>query len=79
MSPLDLAEAGSVYFTRPHLADYISTHDERMMRANDLFNLYLSGKLKVTIDRTFTLADSADAHRTIEAGLTKGKLLLTTS
>ncbi len=79
VSPLDLAEAGSVYFTRPHLADYISTHDERMMRANDLFNLYLSGKLKVTIDRTFTLADSADAHRTIEAGLTKGKLLLTTS
>ena len=79
VSPLDLAEAGSVYFTRPHLAAYIYTHDERMMRANDLFNLYLSGKLKVTIDRTFTLADSADAHRTIEAGLTKGKLLLTTS
>ena len=79
VSPLDLAEAGSVYFTRPHLADYISTHDERMMRANDLFNLYRGGKLKVTIDRTFPLAGAADAHRTIEAGLTKGKLLLTTT
>ena len=76
VSPLDLAEAVRCILPRPHLADYISTHDERMMRANDLFNLYLSGKLKVTIDRTFTLADSADAHRTIEAGLTKGKLLL---
>ena len=79
VSPLDLAEAGSVFFTRPHLADYISTRDERLMRANDLFGLYRDGKLKVTIDRTFPLAEADDAHRTIEAGLTKGKLLLTTT
>lgn len=74
--PLDLAEAGSVFFTRPHLADYISTREERLMRANDLFVLYGDGKLKVTIDTAFPLAEVAEAHRTIEAGLTKGKLLL---
>ncbi|MDA0655326.1 MAG: quinone oxidoreductase [Proteobacteria bacterium] len=74
--PLDLAEAGSVFFTRPHLADYISTREERLMRANALFKLYREGNLKVTIDRIFPLADAAQAHRTIEAGLTKGKLLL---
>jgi len=78
ISPLDLAEAGSVFFTRPHLADYISTHTERMMRASDLFGLYRADKLKVTIDTTFPLAQAAEAHRTIEGGLTKGKLLLTT-
>jgi len=76
VSPLDLAEAGSVFFTRPHLADYISSREERLMRANALFSLYREGNLKVTIDRVFPLADAAQAHRTIEAGLTMGKLLL---
>jgi NADPH2:quinone reductase len=46
------------------------------MRANALFSLYREGNLKVTIDRVFPLADAAQAHRTIEAGLTMGKLLL---
>ncbi|HAA91201.1 MAG TPA: NADPH:quinone reductase [Rhodospirillaceae bacterium] len=76
VSPLDLAEAGSGFFTRPHLADYISTREERLMRADALFGLYKEDKLRVTIDTTFALSDAADAHRTIEAGLTKGKLLL---
>lgn len=76
VSPLELAEAGSVFFTRPHLADYISNRAERLLRANQLFDLYREGKLNVTIDTTFALEDAAEAHRTIENGRTKGKLLL---
>jgi NADPH2:quinone reductase len=76
ISPLALAEAGSVFFTRPHLADYIATPEERRARAGELFRLTRDGKLKVTIDTAFPLAEAAEAHRTIEAGLTKGKLLL---
>jgi NADPH2:quinone reductase len=76
IEPLELAEAGSVYFTRPHLADYISSAAELRERAADLFAAYAAGILTVTIEREVPLADVAEAHRWIEARHTKGKLLL---
>jgi NADPH2:quinone reductase len=74
--PLELGEAGSVYFTRPHLADYVATADELRGRAAELFGHALAGRLKVSIDRRYPLADTADAMRYLEAGRTRGKLLL---
>ncbi len=76
INPLELGEAGSVFFTRPHLADYIATAAEIGARANDLFAWFAAGRLDVTIDREFPLADAAEAHRYLEAGKTRGKLLL---
>lgn len=76
LEPLELAEAGSVFFTRPHLADYLATAEEMRRRAQDLFGWALAGKLKVSIDREFALGAAADAHRYLEAGRTRGKLLL---
>jgi NADPH2:quinone reductase len=74
--PLELGEAGSVYFTRPHLADYIATPQELRQRAAELFEHVRQGRLKVSIDRRFALADVAQAMQYLEAGLTRGKLLL---
>lgn len=76
IEPLELAEAGSVFFTRPHLADYIGTPEELNARAADLFAAYTAGKLTVAIDREFALADAAAAHRHLEGRGTRGKLLL---
>lgn len=76
VEPLELAEAGSVFFTRPHLADYIADREELMMRADDLFSLWREGKLKVAIDREFPLQQAAEAHRYLEGRQTRGKLLL---
>ena len=76
VEPLELAEAGSVFFTRPHLADYIADREELMMRANDLFSLWRNGRLKVAIDREFPLQQAAEAHRYLEGRQTRGKLLL---
>ena len=76
VEPLELAEAGSVFFTRPHLADYIATADELRARAADLFAHHAAGRLEVALDRVFPLAQAADAHRYLEARQTKGKLLL---
>lgn len=76
VSPLALAEAGSVFFTRPHLADYMRDADEIRSRTDDLFDLYRAGKLDVTIDRVLPLAAAAEAHRIIEGRETRGKLLL---
>jgi NADPH2:quinone reductase len=76
VEPLELAEAGSVFFTRPHLADYIASAEELRGRADDLFAYHGAGKLKVAIDREFPLAQAAAAHRYLEGRNTKGKLLL---
>ncbi len=76
IEPLELAEAGSIYFTRPHLADYISSASELRERADDLFRLYRANELAVAIDRELPLEQAADAHRWLEARRTKGKLLL---
>jgi NADPH2:quinone reductase len=76
IEPLELAEAGSIFFTRPHLADYIATSAELHGRAADLFASYLAGSLVVEIDREFTLGAAPEAHRYLEGRHTKGKLLL---
>jgi NADPH2:quinone reductase len=76
IDPLELAEAGSVYFTRPHLADYTSTAEEVRWRASELFKAVKDGILTVTIDREFPLAEARQAHELLEARGSKGKLLL---
>jgi NADPH2:quinone reductase len=76
IEPLALAEAGSVYFTRPHLADYISTASELRGRAGDVFAAYARKELLVAIDRELPLERAGDAHEAIESRRTKGKLLL---
>ena len=78
LDPLDLAEAGSVFFTRPHLASYIATPEERNQRADDLHRLYREGKLTVTIDRELPLSMAKAAHDVIEERQSKGKVLLKT-
>jgi NADPH2:quinone reductase len=76
VTPLDLAEAGSVFFTRPHMADYMASSEEIAWRAGDMFRFAIQGEIKVRIDRQFPLFRAADAHRLMEQGGTRGKLLL---
>jgi NADPH:quinone reductase len=76
VQPLELAEAGSVFFTRPHLADYIATHEELAQRASALFEACTTDRLIVAIDRVLPLSAAGDAHRYIESRATRGKVLL---
>jgi NADPH2:quinone reductase len=78
VEPLALAEAGSVFFTRPHMADYMRDAAEIRGRAADMFQYLQSGRLEVNVDRQYPLADAAQAHRDLEARKTTGKLLLDT-
>lgn len=74
--PQILNAKGSLFLTRPNLGHYISNRTELLERANDIFNWMAAGKLKVRIDKTFPLAQAADAHRYLEGRLSKGKILL---
>jgi NADPH2:quinone reductase len=76
IEPLALAEAGSIFFTRPHMADYMRNADEIRWRGSEMFDHVMNGRLKAHIDKEYPLADAAEAHRYLEAGRTSGKLLL---
>jgi NADPH2:quinone reductase len=76
MDPQTLNAKGSLYLTRPFLAHYTSDRAELLSRANDVFNWIAAGELKVRIDKTFPLAESAEAHRYLEGRQSKGKILL---
>ena len=49
---------------------------ELLQRATDLFDWLGSGELKVRIDKTFPLAEAAEAHRYLESRRAMGKILL---
>ncbi|MDX1528782.1 MAG: quinone oxidoreductase [Gammaproteobacteria bacterium] len=76
IEPLALAEAGSIYFTRPHMADYMRNTSEIYWRGSEMFDHARNDRLTVSIDKEYPLAAAADAHRYLEAGNTMGKLLL---
>ncbi len=76
VDPQILNAKGSLILTRPTLGDYIADRAELVQRASDLFKWIAEGKLKVTIDRTWPLAQAADAHQYMEARQTQGKVLL---
>ena len=74
--PALLAQKGSLFLTRPSLAQYAATREELLWRAGELFNWINAGKLKLRIEKTFPLADAAEAHRQLEGRKTTGKVLL---
>jgi NADPH:quinone reductase len=76
VEPLTLTQKGSLFLTRPSLANYISDPEELAWRSSDLFNWIDSGKLKTRIYKSYALRDVADAHRDLEGRKTSGKLLL---
>jgi NADPH:quinone reductase len=76
-APLILSQKGSLFLTRPSLANYSSTPEELAGRANDVLNWISQGKLKLHIHKVYPLADAAQAHRDLEGRKTTGKLLLT--
>jgi NADPH:quinone reductase len=76
IAPLILSQKGSLYLTRPSLANYASTIEELDWRASDVLNWIAQGKLKLHIHKVYPLADAAQAQRDLEGRKTTGKLLL---
>ena len=71
-----LAQKGSLYLTRPSLAQYILTREELLWRAGDVLNWITTGELKLRIEKTFPLSEAAEAHKQLEGRATTGKILL---
>lgn len=75
-NPQLLNAKGSVFLTRPSLGHYVANREALLNRTNDIFSWIADNKLNVRIDKSFPLAEAAEAHRYIEGRKTKGKVLL---
>jgi NADPH:quinone reductase len=76
--PFDLQKLnslGSLYVTRPTLADYIEGSD-LARRASDIFGDLAAGRLKFKIGGSYSLRHAAEAHRDLQDRKTSGKLVL---
>jgi len=76
IEPLLLSQKGSLFLTRPSLANYSATPEELQSRAADVLNWIASGRLSIRVHRTYQLSDAGQAHRDLESRTTSGKLLL---
>jgi NADPH:quinone reductase len=74
--PLKLTQKGSLFLTRPSLANYIASREELEQRATDVLGMIASGRLKLRIEHVYKLAEAQQAHRDLEGRKTTGKLLL---
>jgi NADPH2:quinone reductase len=74
--PTILAGKGCLYLTRPTLFVYTATRADLLSTANELFAVVRSGAVKVRVDQTFPLAETARAHRELEARRTTGSTVL---
>jgi NADPH2:quinone reductase len=77
--PFDLQilnQKGGLFVTRPSLAQYTIPREELLWRAESLFSWIGQGNLNVRIGGAYSLADTAQAHRDLEARKTTGKLIL---
>jgi NADPH:quinone reductase-like Zn-dependent oxidoreductase len=69
---MQLAMKGSLYVTRPALADYIADPAERAELAGELFGHVAAGRIKIEVNQHYDLADAARAHRELEGRKTTG-------
>ncbi|MFI8740756.1 quinone oxidoreductase family protein [Stutzerimonas zhaodongensis] len=71
-----LAQKGSLYVTRPTLAGYATSAERLRGMAVELFEMIVSGQIKVEIGQRYPLADAAEAQRQLAAGKTTGSTIL---
>jgi NADPH2:quinone reductase len=71
-----LAGKGSLYLTRPTLNTHIASRADLVERANALFEVVKSGKVKIETTARYKLADAQQAHRDLEARKTTGSVIL---
>ncbi|MGX7730804.1 quinone oxidoreductase family protein [Rhodococcus sp. 2H158] len=74
---MSLAVKGSLFVTRPALADYIADPAERAELAGEVFGHVAAGRIRIDINQRYELADAVAAHRDLEAGASIGTSVFT--
>ena len=72
----ELANRGSLFFTRPSIMHYKDDPHEYALSAAELFEMIHLGHIRVNVGQSYYLSDAASAHRYLEAGKTTGATIL---
>lgn len=76
VDPQRLNAAGSVFLTRPTLADYIATTEEYRARASEVLEGIVDGSLRLSVGATFGLSEASEAHHALQSRHTTGSIVL---
>lgn len=71
-----LSQKGSLFATRPTLFVYIARREDLEKSAAALFDVVLSGAVKIKINQRYSLKDAAKAHADLEGRKTTGTTIL---
>jgi len=71
-----LAAKGSLFVTRPTLADYTSTPEALQAAADDFFGAVRAGGVRIAAPTVYPISEAAQAHRDLEARRTTGSVIL---
>lgn len=77
--PLDLlllSQKGSLFITRPTIMSYTAKRADLLALGEELFDVVVSGKVRIEVNQTYALKDAAQAHRDLEARKTTGSTIL---
>jgi NADPH2:quinone reductase len=75
-NPQRLNSGGSLFLTRPTLANYVADRTELLWRSGDLFRWIGQGELHVRIGARYPLAEAGRAHEDLAGRRTTGKVIL---
>jgi NADPH2:quinone reductase len=75
-NPARLAAGGSLFYTRPSLANYTATREDLELSTQRLFNMVGSGKVAINVNQTYALTETEQAHRDLEGRRTTGSTVL---
>lgn len=69
---MQLVIKGSLFVTRPALADYITPRSELEALAGELFDHVANGRIQININQKYALDEAVQAHHDLEARRTTG-------
>jgi NADPH:quinone reductase len=72
INAMQLAVKGSLFVTRPALADYIGDPAEKAALGSEVFGHVAAGRIRIEINQRYQLQDAVQAHRDLEARRTTG-------
>ena len=69
---MQLVIKGSLFVTRPALADYITSRSELEALSGELFDHVANGRIQIEINQRYALEDAVQAHHDLESRKTTG-------
>ncbi len=73
---LQLSQKGSLFVTRPTIVHYTARRADLEALGAELFDVVVSGKVRIEVNQTYPLKNAAQAHRDLEARKTTGSTIL---